>query len=399
MSVERPEFGVLRNLNVLCFGAAVAGPFTACMFAENGADVIHIENTNAKDILRQYPYAWAMEHRNMRAITADIPQPEGRKIFEQLIQKADIFIEASKGGTFAKWGLDDEALWKIKPNLVIVHISGYGQTGVPEYVGRASFDFTGQAFSGYATLNGLPDMPLNAKPTLCDYVTGLQAAWAALAALHRAKETGKGESIDVAQYEALLRLHYFFPMRYFMEGTEVKRDTNLDPVIAGKPYYKTKNDKFVSIHLGGGGPIKRGLPIIGLENDPDFSDYSTVKVGQPRAEKYIAAIEKFCLEHTDNEVVEIMNAAKVPCSKLMTYDDMLIDPHYQAREDFVEYYSPNVNKIVKGTAPVPKFKNEPQKIWRGGPKYGEDNQTVLLELGYTPEEVQSMIEQKIISVE
>lgn len=333
----------------------------------------------------------------MQQIALDIPNPEGRKIFERLLLQCDVFIESSKGGTYAKWGLSDEALWKIKPDLVIVHISGYGQEGDLNYIGRASYDFTGQAFSGYALHNGLEDMPLNAKPSLCDYVTGLQGAWAAMAALYRAKKDGKGESIDVAQYEALLRLHSYFPMRWFMDGFDVTRDAGLDLVIAGKPYYKTNNGKYVSIHLGGGGPIKRGLPIIGLNDDPDFQDFSTVKRGQDREAKYLAAIEKFAAEHTDDEIVDIMNKSGVACSKLMTYEDMNSDSHYQAREDFVDYYSPNVDKVVRGTAPLPKFKNHPQKIWRGGANYGQDNEIVLHNLGFSDQEIDQFYADKLIA--
>jgi L-carnitine CoA-transferase len=400
MAEERPAFGILRGLRIVCAGSAVAAPFAAVLFAENGADVIHVESSNAPDVLRQYKYSWAMEHRNMRQIALDIPHEDGRKIFERLIKNCDIFIESSKGGTYKKWGLEDDVLWEINPALVIVHVSGYGQEGDPAYIGRASYDFTGQAFSGYALFNGLPDMPLNVKPSACDYVTGLQAAWAALAAVYRAKQDGKGESIDVAQYEALLRLHSYFPMRWFMDGTEVARDTGLDPVIAGKPYYKTKNGKYVSIHLGGGGPIKRGLPIIGLADDPDFQNGQTVKRDNPElAAKYIAAVEKFAAEHTDDEVVDIMNEAKVACSKLMTYEDMVRDPHYQARGNFVEYFSPNVDKTVKGVAPIPKFKNNPGQIWRGGGKYGQDNEDVLRELGFNQQEIEGFYESKAIAQE
>ena len=128
------EFGTLRGIKVLSMSKYFAGPYASALFSENGADVIHIESAQSPDNARYYKYAFTQEHRNQRVITLDISKPEGSELFVKLLKWCDVFLEASKGGTFARWGFSDEELWKLNPKMIITHISGYGQWGDPEYV-------------------------------------------------------------------------------------------------------------------------------------------------------------------------------------------------------------------------------------------------------------------------
>lgn len=189
-----PQFGQLSGLKVLSTGTVVAQPYAAMLMAEAGATVIHVESTLAPDTCRAIKYAWNQEHRNELAMALNIPSPEGREIFLKLIRWADIWMESSNGGTYQKWGLTDEYLWEHNPKLVIVHVSGFGQEGDPQYVSRASYDAIGQAFGGYMFINGMPEPnpPMRAVPYTCDYVTALNACWAALAGLHQCAEDRQG---------------------------------------------------------------------------------------------------------------------------------------------------------------------------------------------------------------
>jgi Predicted acyl-CoA transferases/carnitine dehydratase len=396
MKINIPKFGNLQNLKILSTGSVLAGPFAATLFAENGAEVIHTESTGGPDILRKLGLTWAQEHHNEKMITLNIPSPDGHEVFLRMIKWCDIWIESSKGGTYDKWGLDDDTLWKVNPKLIIAHISGFGQTGDPEYTGRAAYNSIGQAFSGYASLNGSPDMPYLTRPYLGDYITGIQAAWACLAAYIRSQQTGVGESIDVAMYEVFNRFQAGWGSEGLTLGKPFQRFTGADPTTAGDPGYRCKNGKFVMISMAGPGPLKSGIPLIGLGDDPDFKGVNAILKVAPYAEKFVQALRDFCAARTDTEVEEEMGRAGIPVSRFYDYCDMLEDPHYKARKNIIEYYDPNSKQTFKGFAPSPKFKNNPQQIWCGGGTYGQDNEEVLKYLGYGEEEIKTLYEKKVI---
>ena len=250
-SSDRPKFGNLQNLKVLNAGAVIAAPFVCELFAEQGADVIELESTVAPDMYRMYGDAWSVDRRNQRMITLNIPSPEGKEILLQMVKWADVLVESSKGGTWEKWGLTDEVLWEANPALVILHISGFGNWGDPDYVRKASFDPIGQAFSGYSNLNGFPDSPPSVtKPFTGDFMTGLMGAWATLAAVIRARETGEGESIDCCQFEALVRLQGATLSDGINHGIQPMRIGNEDLVGACAGAQKCK-DGYCQVAVGG----------------------------------------------------------------------------------------------------------------------------------------------------
>lgn len=397
-TTDVPKFGQLSGVKVLSTGTVVAEPFAASLFAENGATVINVESALVPDVCRSIKYAWNQEHRNELSLAVNIPTPEGREIFLKLIKWADIWMESSKGGTYAKWGLTDEFIWTQNPKLVIVHVSGFGQEGDPEYVKRASYDAVGQAFGGYMFLNGFPEPspPLRANPYTCDYVTALNAAWAALAAFYRAQKTGKGESVDLAQFEMMTKIQLHYPMTYFQDGELLTRNGNADPKFAGYSVYKCKDGNYVFIGLVGGGPIARAKPLLGLENDPDFPPKMQLAlVGTPAGEKLEAAIQAFCDKHDALEVDKIFMDHDVPCSVINTVAMMENNPHVIAREVFAEWDDPQYGR-VKGVNVMPRYKREKGRIWRGAPLYGQDNSDVLCEFGYTQEEIDALYEKGVL---
>jgi len=393
-----PKFGQLTGIKVLSTGTVVAAPFATSLFAENGATVIHAESSLAPDTCRSIRYAWNQEHRNELGLAMNIPSPEGKEIFLKLVKWADIWIESSKGGTFTKWGLTDEFLWTANPKLVIVHVSGFGQEGDPDYVNRASYDAIGQAFGGYMFINGFPEPnpPTRAVPYTCDYVTALNASWAALAAYIRVQQTGVGESIDIAQFEMMTKIQLHYPMTYFMDHLLLQRMGNADPKFAGYSAYKCKDGNYVFIGLVGGGPMKRGLPLIGLAGDPDFPPTMQLALrGTPAGNKLDAGIQAFCDKHDAIEVDKLFMEADVPCSTINNLQLAEHNSHFVAREVFTEWDDPQYGK-VKGVNVMPRYKNEKAKIWRGAPLYGQDNDDVLREFGYSDEQIDEMYKKGVL---
>jgi len=393
-----PKFGPLAGVKVLSSGSVVASPFSAMLFAEAGATVIHAESAAAPDTCRAIQYAWNQEHRNELALAINFPTDEGKEVFFKLIKWADIWFESSKGGTYAKWGLTDEVILKANPKIVIVHVSGFGQKGDPDYVNRASYDAIGQAFGGYMAINGFPEPnpPMRANPYTCDYITALNGAWAALAAYHHAKETGKGEVIDIAQFEVMMKIQLHYPMTFFQDGKLLKRNGNADPKFAGYSVYKCKDGNYVFIGMVGGGPLKKGLKLIGISGDPDFPDGMQLALqGTPAGIKLTAGIEAFCATHDAEEVDKIFMENGVPCSTIYTVELAEKNSHYLAREVFAEWEDPQYGK-VKGVNILPKFEKAPGKIWRGAPLYGQDNSDVLKEFGYSQEQIDAMYEKGVL---
>ncbi len=396
-----PQFGNMQGIKVVTTGTNIAGPVAATFFAEQGAEVVHIESTQAPDMLRRMGKAWSMDHRNGRSMSLNIPSPEGKKIFLKMLSEADILIEASKGGSYDKWGLTDEVLWQANPKLVIAHVSGFGQTGDPKYIGKPSFDPIGQAFSGFVAVNGMPDPapPYAAKPYTCDYVSALFTAWSVCAALYNAARTGKGESIDLAQYETMVRIQADYLMGGVNGGIQPPRLGAYGNTLQAVPnMLKCADGKYVLTGFGGVGVMRNLELLIGLGDDPDFAEPhpSVQKKDLPRAPKFIAAIEEFVSTHTADEVYRLMDESGVPCSPVMTYDMMLENPQYTARETITQWYDPMSDSQIKGCNCVPKFKNNPSQIYRGGAAYGEDTRDVLGELGFSSQEIEKFYESNIV---
>jgi L-carnitine CoA-transferase len=387
------KFGNLQNLKVINAASVVAGPFLCELFAEQGADVIQIESTQVSDMYRLWPQSWSMERRNQRSMTLNIPTPEGKQVLFRLLAEADILVESSRGGTWDNWGLGDDVLWAVKPDLVIVHVSGFGQTGDPAYLRRASYDSIGQAFSGFMSINGFPDPlpPYVTKPYTGDFVAGLFGAWAALAACIRARETGKGESIDVAQFESIVRLQASYLTDGINKGKQAPRMGNLDTVGACKGTQQCK-DGWIFIAVGGARPIRGMIEFFGLGDDPDFDGViqSITRDHPERARKFNEKLEGFCAEHTVAEVESTLAPMGVALSPIMTYSMMLENSHYQARGVFEDWVDIQTGECMQGAAPVPRFKNNPSRTIRGGAPYDYDTSAVLREHGYTDEEIDAL---------
>ena len=214
LETNKPSFGVLDDVKVVYAAVELAAPKACDLMADWGADVTWLENTGAGDTIRDTAYVKQAERRNQRSVSMNYFSDEGKEILFKMLADADVFIEASKGGTWARKGITDEVLWEINPKLVIVHLSGFGQSGDPKMVKRAAYDLTVMAYSGYMSQNGTQEQPMNPGPYAGDYFNSLMIVSSTLAALHKANRTGKGESIDMAMYETLLAIGQYYLVDY-----------------------------------------------------------------------------------------------------------------------------------------------------------------------------------------
>lgn len=226
---EKPSYGPLDGVKVVYAAVELACPKAADLMADWGADVTWLENTGAGDTIRDTAYIKQAERRNQRSVALNYFSEEGREIFLNMIRDADIFMEASKGGTWARKGLTDEVLWAVNPKLVIVHVSGFGQTGDPKMVKRAAYDLTVMAYAGIIMQNGTEEQPMLPGPYAGDYFNTLMIASSALAALYKAEKSGKGESIDLAMYETLLAIGQYYLVDYLNEGIKWPRPGAAQP--------------------------------------------------------------------------------------------------------------------------------------------------------------------------
>lgn len=387
---EIPEFGHLSGVKVVHSSAVVAGPIAAEIMAENGADVIWIESPRALDTNRGKGGMGAeSERRNMRNISFDIFSDEGMRIFKELISDADIFIESSKGGTWAKHGVTDEVLWEWNPRLVIAHFSGYGQSGDPDYVARGCYDPVCQAFSGLMQMQGFPDRePSTAQVVPTDYTAGLTGFGMCMMALLRARETGLGESFDLAQFETAIRYQNQYPMNWFNLGTNPPRSGNHNDITAAWGTYKCADGNAVYLMFLGPAVMRNGLPLFGWEFGSDLfpSDKNFAPLATEGGQMLEKAVQELCAKHTAKEIEDMLCSRGIPCSRVMTYEMAGEHPHYLARNTFTEWDAVD-GRHLRGVAPVPKIAKLPQQIWRGCPTPGMDTDDILLDHGFTREQI------------
>lgn len=398
-TIVTPDFGPLSGVRVVLSAMEIAGPFSAHLMAEWGAEVIWLENTAYPDTIRVQRNVRELARRNFHTMTINVFTEEGKEAFLKLMKTTDIFIESSKGPSWPRHGITDELLWSANPQLVIAHLSGYGHWGDPAYVNLPSYDLIAQAFSGYLVQNGEVDQPVPAFPYAGDYFSGFTVLSSALAALYRAKQTGKGESIDVAMYESLLRVGQYYMMDYFNEGKVYPRSTKgKDPLCVGCGIYKC-TDGYMCVELVGVKQVAGMLQelgrgeLIGTESCPEGCQL--LLLSMPNGPEIEAALDEYFGKITLAEAEAVMARLKIAGGRMMTVPELEKHPHYIARGNFVTWEG-SEGRTVKGPCVIPRFKNRPGQIWRGMPARGEDTRAILTELGYDEAGIKALEEKGIV---
>ena len=381
MTVENN--GPLAGIKVVEMGQLSAGPFCGQLLGDMGADVIKLEPPGQGDPMRvwgrgDYPLWWEVVARNKRAVSCNLREREGQALARRLIGKADILIENFRPGTLEKWGLSPETLMADNPGLIIVRVSGYGQSG--PYSARAGFGGIGEAMGGWRAIVGDPDRPPSRMGvSIGDSLAATYGAMGALAALNHRHATGKGQIVDSALYEAVLQVMESLVPEYVASGYVRERSGSVLPGIAPSNVYPCKDGEYL-IGANQDSVFGRLCDAMGrpeLTKDPRYVNH--VARGKHQ-EELDALIGDWTKTLTIAELEDKMVAAGVPAGRLYRPQDMLDDPHFQAREAIIGVPHPRWGE-VKMQNVFPKLSATPGSVRRRAPEtIGQDNADVYGEM-------------------
>jgi formyl-CoA transferase len=383
----------LAGLKVLELGQLIAGPFAGKIFAEFGAEVVKIEPPGSGDPLRQWRLLhqgtslwWYVQARNKKSVTVDLRAAEGQEIARRLARESDIVIENFRPGTLEKWGLGYETLAASNPGLILVRLSGFGQTG--PYRDRPGFGAVGESMGGMRHVTGFPDRPpVRLNLSIGDALAALHGVIGALMALHhRETRGGKGQVVDVALYEAVFNMMESLVPDYDMFGEIRGRiGTGLTNIVPSNTY-TTRDGKSVVIAGNADSIYKRLMHAIGrddLGGDPALAN----NVGRvKRTAEIDGAIGDWAAAHDLDDILAALEAADVPHGKIYTAADIVSDAQYLARGMIRQVALPD-GTALKLPGIVPKLSDTPGDMNWVGPPLGEHTEEVLRGLGYSGEEI------------
>ncbi|MFJ5758871.1 CaiB/BaiF CoA transferase family protein [Neobacillus sp. NPDC093182] len=396
--------GPLEGIRILDLSTVIAAPYGAALLGDFGAEVIKIEMPEVGDPLRNLgPYykgeglRWPGMSRNKKSITLDLRQEEGKEILRKLVSKSDMVIENFRTGTLEKWGIGYEELKKYNPDLVMIRVTGYGQTG--PYSHKAGFGTPATAFSGFTYLHGYPDRPpISPSFSLADYVTGIYVAFAAVTALyHRdCQDEGTGQYVDVSLYESMFRMMEFLITDYDQTGNIKERSPGLSGHSAPAGNFLTKDGQWIILVTSSDKTFERLAKAMNREDMLTDERYHTNSVRLMRFDEVNGIVSDWVKTKTKDELQHLLDECGVPMSQIYSIKDIYEDPQYQARENIVEVEHPRLGK-VKIPGIVPKFSETPGSIRQIAPDLGEHNDEILKNLLELDEEtIASLIEKKVI---
>jgi len=401
MNQIQDHTGPLRGYRVIELGQLLAGPFTGCMLGYFGAEVIKIESPDGGDPIRGWREVqdgtslwWHSLGRNKKSVTIDLKSEQGVELVKQLINSADVVIENFRPGVVEKWGIGPEQFTASNPKLVYARISGYGQTG--PYAKKPGFASVCEGMSGFRYVNGFEGgPPVRPNLSIGDTIAGIHTALGITMALLEREKSGQGQVVDVALYEAMFNLMEAVVPEY--DGAGVIREPSGSTVtgIAPTNTYQCSDGKYVVIGGNGDSIFQRLMVGIG---HPDLAEDQrlTNNAGRVEHEDEIdQIIGGWCSARTVEQVLEVMEAQRVPAGPIYNIEDMLNDEHFKARGMFEQV---EINgKPLKIPAILPKLtRSQGQTQWPG-PELGQHNDEVLKGLlGLTDDKLQKLAKDKVI---
>jgi crotonobetainyl-CoA:carnitine CoA-transferase CaiB-like acyl-CoA transferase len=377
----------LQGVKVVEIGTLIAGPYAASLLAQFGAEVIKIEAPDGGDPLRSWRKLhegtslwWYSQSRNKKSVTLNLKDPRGQQIVRDLVRDADIVIENFRPGTLEKWGLGWDDLSRINPRLIMVRVSGYGQTG--PYKDRPGFAAIAESMGGLRYLAGFPDRPpVRVGVSIGDTLASLYGVIGALLALHHLKVNGgSGQYIDVALYEAVFGVMESLIPEFSGFGHVRERTGAALPGIVPSNTYPCRDGRYVIIAGNSDGIYKRLMRAIGRA---DLADDPRLARNDGRAqhtEMLDEAISTWTRGHDLEQVLAVLEAAEVPSGRIYTAADIHADPHYRAREMIEPHALPD-GKTLDFPGIVPKLSATPGTTKWVGPALGEHTQDVLRSVG------------------
>ncbi len=383
----------LSGVKVLELGSLIAGPYAGALFAQFGAEVIKIEPPGVGDPLRKWRKLhagtslwWYVQSRNKKSVALDLKSEDGRSVVRRLASEADVLIENFRPGTLEKWGLGWEELAALNPRLVMVRISGYGQTGPRRNL--PGFAAIAEGMGGLRHVTGYPDRPpVRAGVSIGDTLASLYGVIGALMAMHHVKVNGGlGQVVDVALYEAAFAVMESMMPEYSLQGVVRGRTGSSLPGISPSNTYLCRDGGYVIIAANGDALFKRLMAAIGR---PDLGEDSALAQNDGRVarnDELDRAIGAWTLERDINEVIQVLERAEVPVGKSFTAADISTDEHFRARQKMLETYPlPNGGPSVTIPGIVPKLSATPGETRWLGPTLGEHTAEVLKALGIPAE--------------
>ncbi len=389
------DLSALSGLKVLELGQLIAGPFAAKTLADFGAEVIKIEQPDSGDPLRKWRMLkdgtsvwWQVQSRNKRSLALDLRTPEGQELVRQLAAEADVLIENFRPGALEGWGLSPEALMASNPRLIVLRISGYGQTG--PYRNRPGFGVIGEAMGGLRHLTAEPGrVPVRVGVSIGDTLSALHGVIGILLALQHRHVTGQGQVIDVALYEAVFNCMESLLPEYSTFGAVREPAGSALPGIAPTNAYLCQDGAYALVAGNGDSIFKRLMALIDrpdLANDPALAD-NAGRVA--RVAELDAAIGAWAIQRPVAQVLDALDQAAVPAGRIYTVADIATDPHYQAR-GMLQTLTMDDGSAMTVPGIVPKLSVTPGQHRRNAPELGQDTDQVLAEMGLSADQIQSL---------
>lgn len=405
-----PAFGPLEGIRVVGTGQLVAQPFIGTKLAEFGAEVIHVERPGG-DVFRftapqltRGPRLHGCDEaevtKNKLSLGLDLKKARGLELLMALWKISDVWMESSMPGTMDRAGITNELALAVNPSLVIVRVSTYGQFGKEEYLGRAGYDAIAQAYGGMMNLTGDPaGPPQRAKTFTGDYVTALTGWAATMMALWEVKKSGRGQVVDLAQFEAVAQTNGNTLPLFTGEGAVYGHTGNRPPGF--QPYDTFKcSDGWVYIGALGGAIYDRVPKFLGLdpaEYSYDACSKDAAAVDSEKGRELDRRLREYCAAHTAREVDRALNEAKIGCSRVYNTRDQYEDEHYAAREMTVPVLDRQSGVPIRVYGVVPKMSLTPGRIWRGAPSIGDDTTDILATmLGLPDAEIEQLYADEVV---
>ena len=387
--------GALKGIKVIDISNFLAGPVSSMFLGDYGADVIKVEKPDLGDEIRYWGnnkngigLMYKLINRNKRSITADLRTKFGVQIIERLVKDADIIIENYRKGTLEKWGLSYESLNKINPGLIMVRITGFGQTGPNSH--KPGFGTLAEGYAGFANINGYPDKsPLLPGFGLADETSGLMGAFLALTALReRDQNSGIGQVVEFGIYEPLFTLLGPQVVDYDQLGIIQQRNGSRLPFTAPRNTYITKDNKWVSISGSAQSTFERmcdALDIKNLISDVRFLDN---RLRIKNAEALDEALQKAILKFNQSTLIHMFDKFGAAIAACNNIEEIFQDEHFKSRQNIIAVDDKELGSSLKMQNVVGKFSRTPGKIRHAGPKLGEHNYEILIKmLGFSEDEL------------
>jgi CoA:oxalate CoA-transferase len=389
----------LTGIRVIDLTRVLSGPFCTMLLGDMGADVIKVETGQGdsvrtagaqKDGLSWY---FASFNRNKRSIVLDLRKAEAKDLLARLLEKADVLVENFRPGVLAEMGFDPARLEALNPRLVVASINGYGSSG--PYVDRPAFDFIAQAMSGFMATTGEPGgAPMRTALPITDLVAGLYCAFGIVNALRARDLTGRGQRVESAMVNGTVSMLAYLASEFLATGKEPERTGNDHPIIAPYSLYSTRNGD-IAVAPATKETLDRFMKALGLEAMLTRPEYDAPQKRHARRDEFRGPINAALAGDTQDNWIERLNAAGVPCGKVLKVSEVLSDPQIAAQDMVIDIEHPGHGTVRTVGFPV-KLSDTPAKVRHPSPGLGQHTREILGELGVSEAELAALAQAKVI---